>query len=330
MLNGGSSSISKTSSGNSARKESVKSYCEKILKQPGQYRRISDVWKELGLDTLLTSNVCHGDPRIVKLVNDKYPTDNNPENKGPKQTRCLQPESCSYFDKDEEDAMCEAVSGMARLGYPLNKGHLCNLCNAYLEAEEPGCIVNEHGGISEATIKRIYKNDGIEAKTNVNPIDPKRAAQSDPQVLNCFYHQLDAAIQMAHEVNPTVWPESRYADVPPSCIYNTDEQGPNPTKLRNPVLIPSDMIDRSNRLFQNTREGDGKMQMHYSVANIVRADGVQCQPHDIVEGTPPPMVLISDPSSENQIDRMEKPDRDRFLLNQSESEPILSNLIRLY
>ena len=54
---------------------------------------------------------------------------------------------------------------------------------------------------------------------------------------------------------------------------------------------------QKRRNFQNTPAGgDGQMQMHYSVANFVRADGVQCHPHDMVEGAPAPMVIIADPS----------------------------------
>ena len=50
------------------------------------------------------------------------------------------------------------------------------------------------------------------------------------------------------------------------------------------------------RLFQNTNsEGDGKMQFHYTVANIVRADGVQHHPDTLsmgIEGAPAETVLF--------------------------------------
>jgi hypothetical protein len=85
------------------------------------------------------------------------------------------------------------------------------------------------------------------------------------------------------------------------------------------------MLDRLARLFQLTREGDGKLPFHYSVANIVRADGVQCVPHEHVEGAPPPYVIISDASSGNELDSMDKADRDRALANQSEADIICVN-----
>ncbi|CAB9526972.1 unknown protein [Seminavis robusta] len=82
------------------------------------------------------------------------------------------------------------------------------------------------------------------------------------------------------------------------------------------------MLNRS-RLFQNTREGDGKMTFHYSVANIVRADGAQCHPDECVEGAPPPYILISDASSSSALDSMDKAERDRILANQSEANSMI-------
>lgn len=128
-----------------------------------------------------------------------------------------------------------------------------------------------------------------------------------------------------HEVNPSVWPEDRYANIPPTRLYNTDEQGPNPTQLRNPVLVPASMVQERSRIFQNTREGDGKMPFQYSVANVVRADGAQSHPDAGVEGAPPPYILISDASSTNDLDTMDKAERDKALANQSEADEIQIN-----
>ena len=165
-------------------------------------------------------------------------------------SRDLRPSSNSFFDKDEEAVLCECVSAFARAGFPLEKANLKDYADAFLKADG---LVDGLGptGISNDTVERIYKHGRLKAKTNVNPIDPKRAAQADPQVLNAFYHQLDAWIKIAHEIDPATWPEDRYANVPPTRIYNTDEQGPNPTQLRNPVLIPEEMIAERSRLSSN-------------------------------------------------------------------------------
>lgn len=310
-------SVSKSSGG----KASLKSYTTNQLKDDSQYRRITDVWKDVGLDACLAAGVCHGDPSITATIRAKYPPTTT-ENSAARGGRVCSVHSTSYFNADEEDAMCEAVAGFARLGYPLEKGNLRDISNHYLRRVAPNCL--PASGVSQDTTDRMYKDDNIQAKTNVNPIDPRRASQATPQTLNCFYHQLDAAVKMAHEINPTAFPEDRYVDIPPSRIYNSDEQGPNPTKLRNPVLIPEDML-KEKRNYQNTREGDGKMQMHYSVANIVRADGIQSQPHDMVEGAPPPMILISDKGSADELDSMDKAERDRRLANQSIEDEIRIN-----
>ncbi|CAB9530682.1 unknown protein [Seminavis robusta] len=306
-------------------KESIRSYCRKVLKSEKQHQRISDVWKELGFDGALINNVSPGDDQLkAKKLDAKYPTDTTTEQQQGSLRRDLRPRSNSYFDVNEEAIICEAVAGFARAGYPLEKADLKKMADAFLQAEQLGEGQNSSDGISYDTVERLYKQGGLKTKTNVNPIDPKRAAQAEPQILNAMYHQLDAMIKMAHEVDPITWPEDRYANIPPSRIYNTDEQGPNPTALRNPVLIPREMLQRG-RLFQNTREGDGKMHFHYSVANIVRADGAQHHPDQHVEGAPAPYILLSDAGSAHELDKMSKADRDKALSNQTEDDAIEFN-----
>ncbi|CAB9505609.1 unknown protein [Seminavis robusta] len=315
----------KSAKSSSHNNESVRSYCRKVLNAENQYRRISAVWKDLGLDNDLNNDAPVDDNFRGKIAK-RYPAEEEGStNNSQRHGRDLRPTSNSYFDANEEAVWCESVAGFARAGYPLEKTNLKAVMDAFLEADGIGDGQNSTGGISFDTVERIYKEGRLAAKSNVNPIDPKRAAQASPQVLNAFYHQLEATIKMAHEINPTAWPEDRYANIPPTRIYNADEQGPNPTALRNPVLIPADMLEGHARLFQNTREGDGKMQFHYSVANIVRADGVQCHPDQKVEGAPAPYIIISDTSSANELDKMPKADRDRLLANQSENDTIRLN-----
>ena len=311
---------------NHGHKETVKSYCNNHLKEPDAYRRIMEVWKELNLENSLNDNLPYSSIALQEKIESKYPKLNSAKEasaEGSKQkasSRVLSAQSHSYFNQHEEDFLVESAACLARMGFPLEKNNLHLLCSNYLKADNPGIV--DSVGISLDTVQRIYKDDNMLAK-DVENIDPKRASQADPQVLNCFYHQLDAAVAMAHEVRPTTWP-ARYADMLPTCLYNTDEQGPNPTKLRNPVLIPADMLD-SPRLFQLTREGDNKMPFHYSVANIVRADGAQCIPHQLIEGAPAPMVLIADPNSgASELDTMDKQKRDKFLANQTESDDVVT------
>ncbi|CAB9523867.1 unknown protein [Seminavis robusta] len=310
-------------------KESVRSYCIKVLKDERQYRRIQDVWRSLQLEADLEANVLPESNELRAKLASRYPATTKKKAsasvaENSTTARDLRPSSNSYFDHAEEATMCEGVGAFAKAGFPLEKANLKQWADAFLEADGIARGTNSIGGISMDTVERLYKQGRLKAKANVNPIDPKRAAQAESSVLNAFYHQVDAHIKLAHEIDPDVWPENRYANVPPTRIYNTDEQGPNPTHLRNPVLIPEEMLERP-RLFQNTREGDGKMQFHYSVANVVRADGVQCHPHECVEGAPAPFVLISDASSSHAMDSMDKADRDRLLANQTEADVIPLN-----
>eukprot|EP00797_Seminavis_robusta_P000056 Sro1005_g230200.2 (373) ;mRNA; f:7521-8641 len=198
-----------------ARSETVRSYCRDVLKSEQQYRRIIDFWTKLRLDKDLENGV--------------LPTDSSLKEKLATQfldvqllSRDLRPSSNSYFDNNEEDALREFVAACARTGFPVEKTTLKEAADAFLEADGIGAGINSIGGISDDTVSRIYKEGRIKAKTNANPIDPKRASQADPQVLNCLYHQADAWVKMAHEINPDVWPECRYPDIPPHRIYNTD------------------------------------------------------------------------------------------------------------
>jgi len=301
-------------------KDTVKSYCANHLKSPESCRRINDVWSSLELDKALLNNMSYSNKDLMERIQAKYPDENEATVQGNK--RVLSEQSHPYFNQNEEAFLCESASALARLGFPIEKSNLHLLCSSYLSADAPGVV--DAAGVSMSTVERTYKDDNLKAK-GVDNIDPKRASQADPLVLNAFYHQLDAAVAMAHEVRPDTWP-ARCADMLPTCLYNTDEQGPNPTKLRNPVLIPSDMVD-APRIFQLTRKGDNKMPFHYSVANVVRADGAQAIPHKHVEGAPPPMVLIADPSNAgaSELDDMDKQARDKILANQSENDEIKFN-----
>ena len=305
---------------NEEKTASVKSCCKNMSNNESQCQRVNDVWRKLSLDVDLENNVCCNASHLRKKINNQHPTTESAD--GNTQSRNLAPESLSCFDQQEEDALCEIVAGFARLGCPLEKGNLHDICNAHLKSDAPGTLGET--GVSSDTTERIYKDDNTKAKGNVNPIDPKRAAQADPQVQNAFYHQLDTATMMAHEHNPETWPEERHATVLATCICDCDEQGPNPTKLRNPVLIPEDMLEEK-RIIQNTREGDGKMQFHCTVANTVRADGAQCHPHDLVEGSLAAMVVTSDPSSVDELDNMEKSEGDKRLANQKDTDEIRFN-----
>lgn len=94
-----------------------------------------------------------------------------------KKSRDLRPESNSYFDSNEEDALCECVSAFARAGFPLEKANLKSFADMFFEANNIADGGNSSGGISMDTVEKIYKEGCIQAKTNVHPIDRKKAAQ---------------------------------------------------------------------------------------------------------------------------------------------------------
>ncbi|CAB9526971.1 hypothetical protein SEMRO_1919_G305460.1 [Seminavis robusta] len=170
-------------------KETVRSYCTKVLKSESCYRRIQDVWKQLDLEKCLNDGLSPSDGHLKAQLEDAYPsvnTNNTPHG------RNLSTSSNSYFDKGEDALFCECVAMFARMGFPLEKADLKSYADAFLHAES---LDIGSAGISMDTVERIYKEGRLKAKTNVDPVDPKRAAQADPEILNAQYHQLDAWIK---------------------------------------------------------------------------------------------------------------------------------------
>jgi len=166
---------------------SLKSCGNNHLKHPEQHGRIADVWGEVGLDKLLENNVCHSDNTVGAKINAKCPRILHETNDSTaKKQRDSSVTLSSCFDKVKEDAICQIVSGLARLGHPLEKGDIHNICNECLKKEGPSDLFGERGA-SMATTGRMHKDDGIGAKKSNNPIDPKRAADADPQAFDFFF-----------------------------------------------------------------------------------------------------------------------------------------------
>jgi hypothetical protein len=71
------------------------------------------------------------------------------------------------------------------------------------------------------------------------------------------------------------------------------------------------------------------MQFHYSICNVVQANGVQCIPHNQIDGALLPFILISDSSAKEELDKMDKAECDKVLSNQSLLDEIKLNPMAL-
>lgn len=307
--------------------------------------RLSTIWKETGLDALLKEGVPDGDLKVKDAIEKKYPRESDGQTSSSSEAsassvnevrgsdvsstrrdmfrnRNLSKNNCSYLLPDEEETLAAFVTHMLKVNSPISVSLIKEVIDNYIREGLDEETREFFKGISTDTTERIYQNADIEARGDVNSIDPRRVEQSNPENYNMFLHKTNNMLEILYELYPDIWPYKRFADVPPSHIYNTDEQGPNPTKLRDKCLCPKDMTKEYNRLFVVTSEGDGKMETHITVCNFVCANGAQCHPAEGIEGAAPPMMLIADKSSETEIDKMSKLDRDEALMHQSADDEI--------
>jgi len=84
----------------------------------------------------------------------------------------------------------------ARSNSPLQKQDLKSWVDEYFREQLEDDDNKLFNGVSDDTIERIYRNVGTKAENNVNSIDPKRADQADPLVLNYYFHQLDNMVKV--------------------------------------------------------------------------------------------------------------------------------------
>jgi hypothetical protein len=100
----------------------------------------------------------------------------------------------------------------------------------------------------------------------------------------------------------------------PDREYSADEIAANTTAFRGLVLIPKLLKSIVSRISRTTREGDGKMNCHYTIMNCVRADGAKCVPAHGVEGAPPEFIIIQDPDYVDPAEGLSPAERNQALL----------------
>jgi hypothetical protein len=82
-------------------------------------------------------------------------------------------------------------------------------------------------------------------------------------VLEVFHKQLDNDMYLLSEIFSGKFP-GRKADLPPHREYNADEIAVNMPMFRGYALLPGRLKQLVSRIFCTTREGNGKMKVHYT------------------------------------------------------------------
>ena len=124
-----------------------------------------------------------------------------------------------------------------------------------------------------ATLKTVdgflKRNDQLRNKVkNTSSLDPARASQACEMTRDCMFTKLENYVCLMHELG--LCKEKLYRDFKSSCLYNMDECALDTTRSRKKVICSH---TETKRLFRITPEGDGKMNVHITVALTSRADG---------------------------------------------------------
>ena len=302
----------------------MKSYCETVLKDRGVSRRTFQQKWPKELQEYADQNIPLDDPRVKAAFETRFTSqkvailsningdtvavqDQSMVRTPP--NRHLSAESDSIFNLEEEKIWQGVINQYALWGNHLCADDIMGVMNETLRED----LGEDCQPVSRKTVGRVYRAANIEAERNVNSIDTARIEQTgDPQTLETFNTQLDNDFYLLNAIFPDKFPAQK-ADLTPDREYNADEIGLNPTRNRKPRLVPKHMRSQY-RTYKASREGDGKMNIHYTVMNAVRADGAKCVPAEGVEGAPPDFVIIQDSDYKDPAEGMSTAERNAALL----------------
>jgi hypothetical protein len=158
----------------------------------------------------------------------------------------------------------------------------------------------------------LYKNYKLECK-NVKNIDPVRISQVTPENRDSFFFRLDQIVKLCHSIDSINCPWKEWSQVLAEYKINIDEMGSDPTKFRDVLLIP---IEIMNRIFQSTPEGD-RVARHLSLLVFSTADGKNKDKYAKIDGAAPPMMIHSKQSSKK--DNISPAERRIDLYNETDS-----------
>jgi hypothetical protein len=273
---------------------SFTSFCNTQM-YPRRRSTFNREWNDSGLYIHLASNcpVTHPD---VKRCLEQYVASRQKKKAAVPTTRNR---GSDLLSEEEEKFFADTCVALAAAGNGINEDMLHTILNKYLEEAQPGA-----GPASIDLVRKVKKRQELATARNVYPIDPARMAQASPDVQNTFFKQVDAIIRVMHLIDPKICPWKCFADVPGAHKYNMDEIGPNPCDHRKPIIVSRAMEADFTRLFQNTREGDGRMNFHITLCVTTQAAGENCVPGKGIEGAPPMFVILSDKSATDEIDNL--------------------------
>ena len=167
----------------------------------------------------------------------------------------------------------------------------------------------EDGRFTTDVTEKIYRtivkrNPKVMKIISACSIDPLRARKATKATRDQAFAKLDAFVRNLHSQGRIPWKSA--AEVPLEVWYNMDEVGTDTTKHRNKVIAPSTIM----RLFAQTPEGDGKMNMHVTAFVTTRGDGAFKDEKNQIDGACG-VVLIHSDKSKSKVHQQAERDRQR-------------------
>ena len=172
-----------------------------------------------------------------------------------------------HMSEDEEGCLANIAILMAHCGRGIYKDELLELINIVMSEKTN---VREFAPATMKTVNGFIKrNEKLRSKVrNTSSLDPARASQACEITRDCMFTKLENYVCLMNELG--LCKEKSYRDFKSSCLYNMGECAMDTTRSKKKVICSHEDM---KRLFRITPEGDGKMNVHVTIALTSRADG---------------------------------------------------------
>jgi hypothetical protein len=175
-----------------------------------------------------------------------------------KSLRCL--------TSDEELAFVQLMRMMGNMGHGVTKLEALEVIDDYINHRVDK---RERVEVSDKILRGLLNRHRDLVKViSAGSLDPQRARKANAETRDAVFTKLDCYIKNLYAMGKVTW--RSYKEVPNDVIFNMDEVGSDTTKHRSKVIADAGAIIRK---YQETKEGDGKMNMHITACLTTRADG---------------------------------------------------------
>jgi hypothetical protein len=238
----------------------VKDFCEKLKLTQIPYTTFRRHVRDSGLDACKAQD--EPAERVEGLVN-KYilKLDDN------KKTR-TKPASGNnrYLTEQEELSIAQMVRVLAKCGQGVAREEVLAIIDDYVHIEEDKRASVE---CSEKVLRGfLSRHSDLIKLIAAGSLDPARSKKATAETRDAVFCKLDGFLKTLFAMGLVKW--ESFKDVPSNKLYNMDEVGTDSTNHRTKVI--ADALSKI-RQFQLTPEGDGRMNMHITLALTTRADG---------------------------------------------------------